>query len=77
MTEPTVSAALAAFRQSASPWLALPFFAEGAADIVAARVDERIAAGAQVLPAPGNIFAALALNSGLSDAYRVKLLPES
>jgi len=61
MTEPTVSAALAAFRQSASPWLALPFFTEGAADIVAARVDERIAAGAQVLPAPGNIFAALAL----------------
>ena len=36
---------------AAEGWRALPFFADGTADDVAARVDERIAAGAQVLPA--------------------------
>ena len=61
MTKHSVSAALEDFRASGSPWLALPFFADGAADVVAARVDARIAAGAEVLPTPENIFAALAL----------------
>ena len=61
MTKLSAASALADFRASGSPWLALPFFASGAADAVAARVDERIAAGAEVLPAPQNIFAALAL----------------
>ena len=59
MTDTPVAAALAAFRTSGSPWLALPFFAGGAADAVAARVDARIAAGARVLPAPGDVFRAL------------------
>ncbi|WP_238298798.1 uracil-DNA glycosylase, partial [Methylobacterium soli] len=57
----TVAAALRRFRASGSPWARLPFFTEGAADAVAARVDARIAAGAQVLPAPSNVFNALAL----------------
>ena len=62
MTGP-VAAALAAFRRepTAQRWLRLPFFAEGAADLVAARVDARIAAGAHVLPAPENVFRALSL----------------
>ncbi|AIQ88667.1 Uracil-DNA glycosylase [Methylobacterium oryzae CBMB20] len=51
--------ALEAFRASGSSWLTLPFFADGQADVVAARVDGRIAAGAQVLPAPDRIFRAL------------------
>lgn len=54
-----VAAALAAFRASGSPWLALPFFTSGAADAAARRVDARIAAGAEVLPAPDRIFHAL------------------
>jgi uracil-DNA glycosylase len=61
MPETPVADALARFRRSGSPWLALPFFEDGAAEAVAARVDARIAAGAAVLPAPGNIFNALAL----------------
>jgi uracil-DNA glycosylase len=60
MTGP-VADALAHFRRSDSPWLALPFFTEGAADAVAARVDARIADGIAVLPAPENIFNALTL----------------
>ncbi|GJD36970.1 uracil-DNA glycosylase [Methylobacterium aerolatum] len=60
MTDRPVAAALAAFRRSGSPWLALPFFADGAAEAVAARVDARIAGGARVLPAPAQIFRALA-----------------
>ncbi|MDP4023163.1 uracil-DNA glycosylase [Methylobacterium sp. NEAU 140] len=59
MTDGPVAAALARFRESGSPWLALPFFADGAADAVAERVDARIAAGARVLPEPDNIFRAL------------------
>jgi len=55
------AAALAAFRAGGSPWLTLPFFRDGAAERVAAKVDARVAAGAQVLPAPENIFRALAL----------------
>jgi uracil-DNA glycosylase len=57
----TAAGALAAFRASGSPWLALPFFAGGAADAVAARVDARLAAGATILPAPRDIFNALTL----------------
>jgi uracil-DNA glycosylase len=62
MTGP-VAAALAAFRAEADPngWLALPFFREAHADAVAALVDTRIAAGAQVLPAAEAVFRALAL----------------
>src|SRR5438094_148015 len=60
MTDTPVADALAAFYASGSPWLALPFFAGGQADAVAARVDARIAAGARVLPAPDRIFRALA-----------------
>ena len=59
MTDTPVATALATFRAFDSPWLALPFFADGAADAVAARVDARIAAGARVLPAPADIFRAL------------------
>ena len=59
MTATPVADALSAFRASGSPWLALPFFASGQADAVAARVDARIAAGAHVLPAPDRIFHAL------------------
>ena len=57
MTGP-VAEALADFRESAAAdgWCRLPFFADGTAEAVAARVDARIAAGAQVLPAPENIF---------------------
>ncbi|GJD48878.1 Uracil-DNA glycosylase [Methylobacterium crusticola] len=62
MPEPdTVAGALARFRASASPWLALPFFTDGSAERVADAVDARRAAGARVLPAPGQVFAALAL----------------
>ncbi len=59
MTDRPVAAALAAFRETGSPWLALPFFRDGAADEVALKVDGRIAAGAQVLPAASDIFRAL------------------
>lgn len=61
MSTTHVADALGAFRRSGSPWLALPFFAGAAADAVARRVDARIAAGATVLPAPGDIFRALSL----------------
>ena len=60
MTDRPVADALAAFRRSDSPWLGLPFFANGAAEAVSARIDARIAEGAQVLPAPQHIFRALA-----------------
>jgi uracil-DNA glycosylase len=59
MTDTPVADALATFRASGSPWLALPFFAGGQADAVAARVDARVAEGARVLPAPDRIFRAL------------------
>jgi uracil-DNA glycosylase len=60
MTDTPVADSLAAFRASGSPWLTLPFFAGGQADAVASRVDARIAAGTHVLPAPSQIFRALA-----------------
>ena len=67
MTTPSskgpVAKALADFRGSpeADGWLALPFFTDGVAEAVAARVDARIAAGAHVLPAPENVFNGLRL----------------
>ena len=60
MTGP-VASALAAFRADGSPWLALPFFREGAAEAVAGRIDARVAAGARVLPEPSAVFRALSL----------------
>jgi uracil-DNA glycosylase len=73
MTGP-VAAALAAFRAEADPegWPALPFFRDGDADAVAALVDARIAAGAQVLPAAEGVFRALALTP--LDAVKVVIL---
>jgi uracil-DNA glycosylase len=65
-----VAAALADFRGSpaADGWGRLAFFAAGAAEAVAARVDERIAAGAAVLPPPDHIFTSLRL----TPLHRVK-----
>jgi uracil-DNA glycosylase len=56
-----VAEALAAFRgdPAAAGWTGLPFFADGSAEAVAARVDARIADGAVVLPAPADVFRAL------------------
>jgi uracil-DNA glycosylase len=61
--ERPVTAALAAFRQhpAAAGWLALPFFADGTAELVAGEADACIAAGKEVLPAPQNVFNALTL----------------
>jgi uracil-DNA glycosylase len=59
-----VSEALASFRArqtGSETWAALPFFMDGSADRVAARVDEAIAAGARVLPPPEAVFNSLAL----------------
>jgi uracil-DNA glycosylase len=60
-----VATALAEFRESAGTegWCSLPFFADGIADEVAARVDERVKAGAQVLPAPQDMFTGLRLTA--------------
>ena len=58
-----VAAALDAFRASSGPggWADLPFFRDGHADRVAARVDSEIAAGTAITPAPEQVFAALTL----------------
>jgi uracil-DNA glycosylase len=58
-----VAAALAAFKTNddAKGWSALPFFQDGSAERVAAKVDARIEAGATVLPSPESIFNALLL----------------
>ena len=58
-----VAAALTAFRANpgAAGWCALPFFAGGEADRVAAAVDARAAAGAACLPPAPQVFAALTL----------------
>jgi uracil-DNA glycosylase len=58
-----IAHALADFRFSGGSvgWRDLPFFTEGLADEVAARVDARIAAGAHVLPPPPAIFTGLRL----------------
>ena len=62
MTGP-VAAELERFRADPANegWAGLPFFREGAAEAVAARVDDRIAAGAAVLPGPEAVFSALRL----------------
>jgi len=59
-----IAQALARLRASASgshPWTALPFFTDGRADEVAAKVDARIAEGAHVLPPPDHVFTSLML----------------
>ena len=62
MTAPgPLSLALDEFRASGSSWLTLPFFSNGAAEAVCSRVDDRIAQGASVLPAPDAVFRALTL----------------
>jgi len=62
MTGP-IAQALAAFRAvpQAGGWLALPFFQDGSADDVAARVDAVIASGVQVLPPPEAVFTSMML----------------
>jgi uracil-DNA glycosylase len=59
----SVAEALEAFRGSpaAAEWCRLPFFSEGHAAEVAGRVDERLAAGAEICPPAADIFNALAL----------------
>ncbi|KPQ12820.1 MAG: uracil-DNA glycosylase Udg [Saliniramus fredricksonii] len=63
MTVHTVRAALADFRDANPPggWADLPFFHDGRADGVAARVDTEIAAGTAITPSPENVFNALTL----------------
>ena len=55
--------ALFAFRESpdTAGWRSLPFFSEGMADQVAARIDARVAGGARVLPPPEDMFTGLRL----------------
>ena len=62
MTGP-ISQALAAFRAApqVSGWLGLPFFQDGSADRVAAKVDAIVASGAQVLPPPEAVFTSISL----------------
>jgi uracil-DNA glycosylase len=69
-----VSAALAAFRarREARDWLTLRFFTDGSAERVAAAVDARLAGGAQVLPPPDAVFAALTATP--FEAVRVVIL---
>ena len=58
-----VSAALARFRSdtAADGWRALPFFADGRAERIARELDREVAAGAELAPAPEDIFQALVL----------------
>ncbi|WP_230531418.1 uracil-DNA glycosylase [Microvirga roseola] len=62
MTGP-VSQALAEFRSrpEAAGWLSLPFFRDGSAEAVAAKVDGAIGAGAHVLPPPEAVFTSMSL----------------
>ena len=62
MTGP-VSRALTDFRahREAAGWLKLPFFQDGSADAVAAKVDAVAASGTQVLPPPEAIFTSVTL----------------
>ena len=59
----TLTEAVAAFRAdpAVDGWRTLPFFQDGSAEKVAAAVDQRIAAGATVLPTPDAAFNALRL----------------
>jgi len=63
MTAYGVRAALADFRSMNPPggWADLPFFRDGRADAVVARIDREIAAGTAITPAPEQVFAALTL----------------
>ena len=58
-----VTAALAHLRADpgAEGWCALPFFADGEADRIAAELDRLCAAGATLAPPPADVFRALAL----------------
>lgn len=62
MTGPIIKA-LAEFRRNkqVASWLTLPFFRDGAADRVAAKVDAVIADGGHVLPPPEAVFTSLTL----------------
>ncbi|MBM6582682.1 uracil-DNA glycosylase [Microvirga sp. BT689] len=62
MTGP-ISQALAEFRTrpGAEGWLTLPFFQDGSAEAVAAKVDSVTASGAQVLPPPDAVFTSISL----------------
>jgi uracil-DNA glycosylase len=53
-------------------WAGLPFFRSSAAAEVCARIDSRVATGAEVLPTPDNIFTALYLTP--LDKVRVIIL---
>jgi uracil-DNA glycosylase len=59
----TYADAVAAFLHGPAQdgWARLPFFRDGVAETVAAKVDARVAAGAAALPAPADVFNALAL----------------
>lgn len=58
-----VSEALAQFRAlpAARGWAALPFFTDGTADAITAKLDAELAAGADLAPSPADVFNALAL----------------
>jgi len=58
-----ISHALAEFRRhkQAASWLTLPFFQDGSADRVAAKVDAVIAGGGHVLPPPEAVFTSITL----------------
>lgn len=58
-----ITQALAAFRKEtdAKGWIQLPFFQDGSAEAVAAKVDAVIASGAQVLPPPDAVFTSMRL----------------
>jgi uracil-DNA glycosylase len=62
MTGP-ITKALADFRteKNAVGWTSLPFFQDGSAEAVAAKVDAVIASGAQVLPPPDAVFTSMRL----------------
>src|SRR5215213_4156828 len=62
MTGP-ISQALIDFRAKPQSrgWLTLPFFQDGSAEAVAAKVDAVIATGAQVLPPPDAVFTSISL----------------
>ena len=62
-TTGSVRAALARLRERSgvAGWSALPFFADGTADRIAARLDEAVAGGAELAPSPADVFNALAL----------------
>jgi uracil-DNA glycosylase len=64
-------AALAAFMQrKEGGWAALPFFQDGSATRLMARLDAMVASGNHILPAPGDLFNAL----GLTPLDHVKVL---